>query len=321
MIALLAGLPGCGRGAPGPVRQAGQGIVSERRAPLPPPARTEVVGAAWDHRVAVLGGLTADGLPSAQVDLYDFLTDTWSPAPALPVAVHHAGAGVLDGRLYVVGGYSGPAWTPTADVWSLGRGEGRWRPEPPLSAPRGALAVATGRDALVAVGGVNGPDLVRTEILDRGAAGWRRGPDLAVPREPLAATAVGDRVYAIAGRAGSLESNRDSVESYAPGDSSWRAEPRLNHSRGGIGGATVGAAPPTFGARGGTACVAGGEEPGDRTVADVECLHQGAWRVVAQLAVPRHGLAVVADGRWLFAIAGGPKPGLHVSDVNEVFFF
>ncbi len=56
-------------------------------------------------------------------------------------------------------------------------------------------------------------------------------------------------------------------------------------------------------------------------MADVECLHQGAWRVVAQLAVPRHGLAVVADGRRLFAIAGGPKPGLHVSDVNEVFFF
>ena len=41
--------------------------------------------------MAVLGGLTADGVPSAQVDLYDFLTDTWSPAPALPVAVHHAG--------------------------------------------------------------------------------------------------------------------------------------------------------------------------------------------------------------------------------------
>ena len=296
-------------------------MVSQRRAPLPPPARTEVVGAAWNHKVAVVGGLTAEGTPSAQVDLYDFPTDTWSPAPALPIAVHHAGAGVLGGRLYVAGGYTGAPWTPRAEVWSLGPEEDRWRPEPPLSAPRGALAVASLPDALVAVGGVNGPDLVRTEILERGAAGWRRGPDLTVPREHLAATAWNGRVYAIAGRAGSLESNRDSVESLAPGDTAWRAEPKLNHSRGGIGAATVGAGPLEVGGRGGAPCVAGGEEPGDRTVAPIECLHDGAWRIVADLAVPRHGVAVAADGRILHVIGGGPKPGLHVSDAHEIFFF
>jgi hypothetical protein len=68
-------------------------------------------------------------------------------------------------------------------------------------------------------------------------------------------------------------------------------------------------------------CVAGGEEPGDRTVAPVECLRDGAWRVMAQLAVPRHGVAVAADGRVLHVIGGGPKPGLHVSDTHEVFEF
>lgn len=319
-VALLA--PGCG-GASGPVHQAGSEPVptaSQTRAPLPPPARTEVVGAAWNHTVAVVGGMTADGMPSAQVDLYDVATDRWTPAPALPIAVHHAGAGVLGSRLYVVGGYSGGNWTPQAAVWSLGPGEDRWRGEPPLSAPRGALAVASLPDALVAVGGVSGPDLVRTEILELGASAWRRGPDLTVAREHLAATAWNGRVYAIAGRAGSLESNRDSVESFAPGDAGWRAEPKLNHSRGGIGAATVGAAPSGI-AGGGMPCVAGGEEPGDRTVAPVECLRDGAWRVMAQLAVPRHGVAVAADGRVLHVIGGGPKPGLHVSDTHEVFEF
>jgi hypothetical protein len=325
VVTLLANLAGCGGDGREPARQAASEeskLATERRAPLPAPPRTEVVAATFFHGVAVLGGLTGDGKASAQVDHYSFPEDTWRPLPALPVALHHAGAGELGDRLYVVGGYSGTlaAWTPTAGVWSLGVEEKTWRKEPPLSIPRGALAVASLPNALVAVGGVAGPDLVRTEILELGATAWKRGPDLTTAREHLAATFFDGRVYAIAGRAGSLESNRDSVESWAPGEAAWRAEPKLNHSRGGIGAATVRQGPIETGYSGGVPCVAGGEAPGDRTIAEVECLSRGAWKVVAKLEVPRHGLAVGAPGDQLHVIGGGPKPGLHVSDVHEMFF-
>ncbi|MGH9008955.1 MAG: hypothetical protein ACRDYF_03810 [Acidimicrobiia bacterium] len=60
--------------------------------------------------------------------------------------------------------------------------DGKPRKEPPLSVPRGALAVASAPNALVAVGGVAGPDLVRTEMLELGATSWKRGPDLTTPR-------------------------------------------------------------------------------------------------------------------------------------------
>ncbi len=314
-VLLLLLAPGCGQDEPEPARQAAteEGVKPVRRAPMPAPARTEVVAAPFNFGLAVLGGLTADGMPSAQVDHYTFGRDVWRSLPPLPVALHHAGAGQLGDRLYVVGGYAGnvAGWTPTAEVWSLDTEETAWRKEPPLSLPRGALAVASTPDALVAVGGVAGPDLVRTEILELGATSWKRGPDLTTPREHLAATWAGGRVYAIAGRAGSLESNRDSVESWAPGETSWRAEPKLNHARGGIGAATVKRSP----------CVAGGEAPGDRTIAEVECLRNGAWKVVGKLEVPRHGLAVAAPDTQLHVIGGGPKPGLHVSDVHEMFFF
>lgn len=282
-----------------------------------------MAGATFSRRLAVLGGLTADGKPSAQVDHYSFTTDSWSSLPPLPVALHHAGAGELGDRLYVVGGYSEAlaGSTPTAEVWSLGLEEKNWRREPPLSVPRGALAVASLPNALVAVGGVAGPDLVRTEIFEAGATGWKRGPDLTTPREHLAASYFNGRVYAIGGRAGSLESNRDTVESWAPGETAWRQEPKLNHSRGGIGAATVRQGPVESGYPGGVLCVAGGEAPGDRTIAEVECLtSNNEWKVVANLEVPRHGLAVVAPGDQLHVIGGGPKPGLHVSDVHEMFF-
>lgn len=329
LVAVVLLVTACGGGGRSePARQAGSesGLKSERMAPLPAPPRTEVVAARFFHGLAVLGGLTADGNASAQVDRFFFPTNQWNSLPALPVPLHHAGAGELGDRLYVVGGYTGTAgaaWTPVAEVWSLGNGEEKWRPEPPLSAPRGALAVASLGNALVAVGGVAGPDLVRTEILELGATSWRRGPDLTVPREHLAATSLDGRVYAIGGRAGALETNRDSVESWAPGEPAWRQEPKLNHSRGGIGAATVKQGGRDFGYAGGMICVAGGEAPGDRTIAEVECLPPGAsaWKVVGRLEVPRHGLAVGAPDGQLHVIGGGPKPGLHVSDVHEVFFF
>ncbi|MGH8975693.1 MAG: hypothetical protein ACRD0C_21115, partial [Acidimicrobiia bacterium] len=174
---------------------------------------------------------------------------------------------------------------------------------------RGALAVASLPYALMAVGGVGSGDMVRTEILQAGATAWQPGPDLGTAREHLGATGAAGRAWAIAGRVGTLESNKDTTESLGLTDPAWQAEPKLNHSRGGIGAAAPGDRP----------CVAGGEEPLDRTIAEVECLQGGRWVVVARLEVPRHGVAVVADGNRLHVIGGGPRPGLFVSTTHEAF--
>lgn len=287
---------------------------SRPRAPLPPPQRTEVTGAYWDGKIVIVAGLLRDDTPSAQVDFYDPGTDRWSPGPPLPQPLHHTAAGVLGDRLYVVGGYTGTAgnWLPVADVHSLGPRETKWRPEPPLGGPRGALAVSSLDHALVAVGGVGSGPEIRTEVLQLGASAWERGPDLPYPTEHLAATngtiELDRRAYAIAGRYKSLEGNLDTVVSFSPGEQRWRSEPKLRHSRGGIGAAAPSGIP----------CVAGGEAP-EGTIASVECLIAGRWRDVAKLAIPRHGVAVVAVGGTLHVIGGGPQPGLFVSDAHEVF--
>ena len=279
-----------------------------RAAELPQP-RTEVAGTVWEGRIVVVGGLDPRGDASDRTDIYDPDTEAWTPGPNLPVALHHTAVATLDDRVYVVGGYSiGPGgWVPEAAVWSLGPGEEGWQPEPDLATPRGALAVASTGDRLVAVGGVGpgGQFLTSTEVLEEGEQAWRPGPDLAEPREHLAATAVGDEVYAIAGRTGGFATNKSSVEVLRFGE--WEEAPPLNFSRGGIGATTVGQIP----------CVAGGEEP-QGTIATIECLLDGSWEVVEELEVARHGLLVVALNRVLHVIGGGPQPGLTVSGVHEV---
>lgn len=281
----------------------------QRRAAALPTPRTEVTGTAWEGLIVAAGGLDANGAAVADVDLYDPATDTWTAGPDLPVALHHTAVDALGDRVYAVGGYTieGGAWVPQAAVWSLGPGEDAWRAEPPLATARGALAVASTGERLVAVGGV-GADrqvLASTEVLAVGADAWAEGPALATAREHLDATAVRDVVYAIAGRAGGLDTNHASVEVLRNGQ--WEPAPDVRHARGGIGADTVDGLP----------CVAGGEEPGT-TIAPIECFVEGGWEVIGELEVPRHGLVVAAVDDALHVIGGGPDPGLTVSDVHEI---
>lgn len=275
-----------------------------------PEARTEVAGATWNGRIAVAGGLTADARASARLDLYVPETNTWETGPALPVALHHLGLVTLGDRLYLVGGYTnapGGAWDAQAAVHSLGPGERAWRREPNLTKPRGSPGVAAVNGRLVVTGGVTGQATGSTETWAPGDQAWRPGPELKQRREHLAMASFDGRAYAIGGRVEGLEGNLRSVESWDGKDAAWRAEPQLNDARGGTSAA-------------GTTddvCVAGGEEP-QGTIASVECLSGGRWQKVANLRVPRHGLAVAMLGSRLHVIGGGPQPGLFVSTTHEV---
>ena len=286
---------------------------STARAELPVP-RTEVAAAVLQGKVVVAGGLTEDGAASDRVDVYDPAADRWEPGPPLPLGLHHSGMAAVGDRVYVAGGYTnrqGQDWVAQSRVLSLASGERAWREEPGLGGARGGLAMASTGPRLVAVGGTDvlGRLLRKTEVFTPGQPGWTAGPDMTQPRDHLAVAASAGRVYAIAGRLGSLESNQATVESWDPAASAgWRTEPSLNDTRGGTSAAETGGRP----------CVAGGEEPSG-TIASVECLADGRWERVATLRVPRHGLGVVGLGDKLHVIAGGPKPGLFVSGVHEVF--
>jgi hypothetical protein len=67
----------------------------------------------------------------------------------------------------------------------------------------------------------------------------------------------------------------------------------------------------------GSAVVVVGGEDGASTVPQVDRLdlQSGRWTPLADLPVARHGLGVVADGPLVFAIDGGPQPGLTTSQL------
>ncbi len=129
------------------------------------------------------------------------------------------------------------------------------------------------------------------------------------PRNHIASAALGGRIYTTGGRTGQ---NLDVVESYDPARDSWRVEPSLGVPRSGHAAAVAG----------GRLIVFGGEqlEEGDETIAPVESLRPGGdWAGgLPPMRTPRHGLGGAAFGGRIYALEGGPQPGLAFSDALEV---
>jgi hypothetical protein len=276
-----------------------------RHASAPEP-RTEVAAAFAGGEIVVVGGFVENGTNSARVDAYSISADRWRRLPDLPVAVDHAAAASANGAVYVVGGY-GPDRRPLRTAFVLA--QGRWRALAPLPEARAASAAAVARARLFVLGGVDGGRaLARTALaLDLKSGRWSRLPGPS-PREHLAAAASGNAVYALGGRSAGIDTNTRRFEAYDARTRRWTTLEPVPQARGGTGAALVN----------GLIVSVGGERPQGtiRTVYAYE-LKTRRWRRLADLPTPRHGLGVVGARGRVYALLGGPVPGLTVSGAVE----
>lgn len=117
--------------------------------------------------------------------VFDPETKTWTDLPALPEPRSSLDAAVLDGKLYIVGGWkmAGPddtKWHDTAWVCDLNQNELTWTPiaEPPFQ--RRALSLAAHQGKLYVLGGMqeSGGPTTRVDIYDPETNRWSLGPAL-----------------------------------------------------------------------------------------------------------------------------------------------
>jgi N-acetylneuraminic acid mutarotase len=274
-------------------------------------SRTEVGAARVGGAIYVVGGFRkVDGKTTAAVERYDLQRDEWRIVHAMPIALNHAAAASHGGRLYVVGGYTAPNGlaSESARLLRYDPATDRWKELRPMPKPRAALAVAVVGDHLYAVGGARGGKaLRRLDVYDFSSNEWRAGPPMHTAREHLAATAAGGFVYVLAGRAAG-KGNFDVLERYDPQQRTWTTLPHMAKTRGGIAAAT----------RSGRIVVFGGEENAG-TIREVELYDPASrkWSSLPDMRTPRHGLGGVSFGKRVYAVEGGPQPGLHFSRAIE----
>ena len=187
--------------------------------------------------------------------------------------------------------------------------QGRWRALAPLPEARAAAAAAVSSGVLYVVGGVDSRrGLARVALaLDLSSGRWSRLPG-PTPREHLAAAAASGRIYALGGRSAGYDTNVALLESYRPSTRTWSRLPPVPKARGGTGAAVVS----------GRLVSVGGEEPAG-SIGSVFAYTPATrrWQRLANLPTPRHGLGVVGRRDRVYAIAGGPQPGLTTSRAVE----
>jgi N-acetylneuraminic acid mutarotase len=323
-IALLS-LSALARSAPAaapsdPVMQPGSGTWATLAAA--PSKRTEVVAGVVAGKIYVLGGFIEPSLSTVatlaitdRVEEYDPATDSWSTKAPLPVGLHHAGAAVAGGKLYVIGGYMRSLlniWHPVATVYMYDPMTDAWSGRKAMPTPRGALAVVEHGGKLYAIGGYDrATNIAALEVYDPVTDIWTVKAPLPTPRDHLAAAVVNQRIYALGGRLnGSYSQNLAVVEAYDPQQDRWVRAADMPTPRSGI----------TAGVIGDTIYVTGGEGPGGTFPAnEAYRADTDRWHSMRPMPTGRHGLAsAVVNGRW-YVISGGPTPGGSFSNVNEMF--
>ena len=103
------------------------------------------------------------------------------------------------------------------------------------------------------------------------------------------------------------------AERYDPRRRTWQALPPMRTARGGIASARL---------RDGRIVVFGGEEltgpgpvPSRRSSSSTRVRRR--WSALPDMRTPRHGLGGAALGNRVFALQGGPQPGLSFSNAIE----
>ena len=282
-------------------------------APLPAATleRTEVASARIGNSIYVVGGFVPGGASTSAVERYDIRRRRWSRVRDMPLALNHTTASAHRGRLYVQGGYEGPLTRPTSALLRYNPVTNRWRRLPAAPTPRAAQAAAFVGDRLYVAGGANDSGSLQSlEIYNPARRRWSSGPSFSGPaRNHTTGVASGGRFYVLAGRD---STNYTAAERYDPRRRRWARLPDMRTPRGGIASVRL---------RDGRIVVFGGEEldPGGTTIGEVELFNPrtGRWRALPDMRTPRHGLGGAALGNRVFALEGGPQPGLAFSNAIE----
>ena len=275
-------------------------------------ARQEIAVVALGDRMVVIGGFGELGAAVPTVEAYRPSTDAWEALAPLPAAVHHPAAAVVNGRMFVMGGYADrvPPWTAQNTVYEYDAARNSWATRAPLLIARGGHAATTVAGRIHVVGGAHGDTLSTHEAYDPSTDRWTRLAPLPIARDHLAAVTFQGRLWAIGGRSSFLGDQYAHVDVYDASTDRWHMGPPLPEGRGGL--AAVALDDRIF--------VFGGESPLKIfSATEMYEVTGNRWIGKEPMPTPRHGIGAVAlDGR-IFVPGGGTRPGLARTSANEAY--
>ncbi len=162
-------------------------------------------------KVYLIGGSEGIGEGHEQrmgrVDIYDPASDTWMEGPKMPTRRIPSGVGVVNDRIYAIGGYGwppdatgGPYLTVTEEYNAITR---QWRKKNDMLDLRLGFAPVVVRDDIYLIGGfvigVVSKWLATVDVYNPQTEAWSDIPVLPIPLIPFNASAVNGKIYVFGG--------------------------------------------------------------------------------------------------------------------------
>ena len=290
-------------------QQAGTWSVA---APLPQ-GRSEVQAATVNGKVYLFGGgwdemkdgKAVENYTTGFTSEYDPQTNQWHERAHGPEGLTHQGIAVLNGKIYLAGGFAGGHHTISSmGVYSYDPTTDKWQTLAPLSGLRGAVALASVGGMIHAIGGrVMGEDstIAVHEVYNPATNIWRPAAPQPTSRDHVGIFVVDGKIHVIGGRTGEATTNVGLHEIYDPATDKWTSAAPMPTPRSSV----------AFAEYRGMLFLAGGECQMGKTYDQVEAydIKGNRWLTFPALPGPRHAFAAAVAGDKLYFFGGSTRCG------------
>ena len=162
--------------------------------------------------------------------------DTWTKKTDMPKATSLHSVGVVDGKIYVIGGTDNLfGW---ADYWSTvfayDPQTDTWARKADMPTGRARLSASAVDSKIYAIGGSPHRDaeVSTVEVYDPATDTWAKKADMPRARNWFSTSAVNGKIYAIGGKIYPSESMVSTVEVYDPSTDTWTRKADMPTARG-----------------------------------------------------------------------------------------
>jgi N-acetylneuraminic acid mutarotase len=203
---------------------------------LLPTKRFEVGAVTLGSKIYVIAG-DSNGEPATKlITEYDPATNHWRDLAPIPHATSHPGVAAGNGKIYVLGGFTGVPHVGAMDIaFEYDVATDKWRALPPLSSPRASVGTAFVDGKLHAISG-RGLDQVTVqthEVYDPATGKWSTAAPLPTARDHAGVIAVDGKIHVIGGRTAGYTELVKLHDAYDPQSDTWQSAAPLPTARSG----------------------------------------------------------------------------------------
>ena len=170
-----------------------------------PVSRVHPAVGAVDGKIYIIGGSTGWGHGHERrmdrVDIYDPATDTWETGPKMPTQRDAYLGGVVNNRIYVIGGYGLPGGRVLKAIEEYDPISRQWRKKKDMPDIRYSFRTVVVEDDIYVIGGIDKlrQYLATVDVYHSQTETWSTIPAMPTPMYPQGAATVNSKIYVFGG--------------------------------------------------------------------------------------------------------------------------